>query len=98
MNARRFKVTVLLAAIVFLAQFASAQQNSGNDNVEVLHLKGPVYMIAAGGSNITASIGPDGVLLVDTGPEKLNVCRGERRRILKEDEAWIGRISEIRRV
>lgn len=37
-------------------------------DVEVLHLRGPVFMISAGGSNITASIGPDGVLLADTGP------------------------------
>jgi glyoxylase-like metal-dependent hydrolase (beta-lactamase superfamily II) len=58
---------MLAAACVTQAQ---AQQTSNND-VQVLHVRGPIYMIAAGGGNITASIGPDGVLLVDTGKAEM---------------------------
>jgi glyoxylase-like metal-dependent hydrolase (beta-lactamase superfamily II) len=35
--------------------------------VEVLHVKGNVYMIAGAGANITVQAGDDGMLLVDTG-------------------------------
>jgi len=37
------------------------------DNVEPLHVAGSVYMIAGGGGNIAASIGGDGVIMVDSG-------------------------------
>lgn len=56
--------------MLLLAGMAYGQQRK--DDVEVLHVRGPVYMIAAGGGNITASIGPDGVLLVDTGTAEMS--------------------------
>jgi cyclase len=45
-------------------QPATAAQN---DNVRVLPIKGNIWMLTAGGSNVLASIGKDGILLVDTG-------------------------------
>jgi glyoxylase-like metal-dependent hydrolase (beta-lactamase superfamily II) len=47
---------------------APAQRPSASQNeLQVLHLRGPLWLISGAGSNITASIGGDGVLLVDTG-------------------------------
>lgn len=73
-------------AITGLAGLAYAAQSQAGGEVEVLHIRGPIYMIVAGGVNITASIGPDGVLLVDTGPkemakEVLAAVRGIQRRL-----------------
>jgi cyclase len=40
-------------------------------NVETLHVQGLVHLIAGAGGNIAAQVGPDGVLLVDTGYEQM---------------------------
>src|SRR5262245_14792610 len=68
------RLSRILVAVAFagLAQYAHAQQPRASESVDVIHLRGPIYMITAGGSNITASIGPDGVLLVDSGPANLS--------------------------
>ena len=63
---RALSIGLILAA----ACVTQAQQTSNND-VQVVHVRGPINMIAAGGGNITASIGPDGVLLVDTGKAEM---------------------------
>ena len=55
-------------AVASAGPSAYAQQSQNIGGVEVLHVKGPIFMFTAGGSNVTASVGPDGVLLVDTGP------------------------------
>ena len=67
----RHALTTMLVLLSCMAM-ASAQQNQANPDIEVLHVRGPIYVISAGGSNITASIGIDGVLLVDTGPAELS--------------------------
>ena len=67
MTDRRFLLLLFFAACMGTAAWAQVQSD-----VEVIHLRGPVYMIAAGGVNLTASIGPDGVLLADTGPAALS--------------------------
>ena len=67
----RHALTTMLVLLSCMAM-ASAQQNQTNPDVDVLHVRGPIYVISAGGSNITASIGIDGVLLVDTGPAELS--------------------------
>ena len=46
-----------------LAPSAGAQERA----IDVVRVRGPVYMLAGAGGNITASIGEDGVLLVDSG-------------------------------
>ena len=40
---------------------------NGSPDIETLHVQGSVYLIAGNGGNIVAQLGPDGVLLVDTG-------------------------------
>jgi glyoxylase-like metal-dependent hydrolase (beta-lactamase superfamily II) len=56
----------VVVAIVLAAAGASAEQNP-DDDFQTLHVRGPIYMIAGAGGNITVSVGLDGVLLVDSG-------------------------------
>jgi cyclase len=70
------KKSVLLLSLVFFGiagagQDVQAQQSQNLNGIEVMHIKGPIFMFSGGGSNVTASIGPDGVLLVDTGPAEM---------------------------
>jgi cyclase len=48
-------------AIVGLAGLAPAQE------IQIERVRGHIYLIAGAGGNIVASVGPDGVLLVDSG-------------------------------
>src|ERR1700686_1557229 len=64
-----WKTVLALTACVSLG---IAQQNQnrpaqGNGEVQILHGRGPIYMLVGAGGNITVSVGPDGVLMVDTG-------------------------------
>jgi glyoxylase-like metal-dependent hydrolase (beta-lactamase superfamily II) len=43
-----------------------------SSEVHVLPVRGNVYMLVTDGSNVTASIGPDGIFLVDTGPAEMS--------------------------
>src|SRR5262249_3909390 len=52
-----------LAAAVSLAVAARAQ----TQQIEIVPVRGNIYMLAGAGGNITLSVGPDGVLLVDAG-------------------------------
>ncbi len=54
-----------LAAVVHLA-FAQ-QQKTGGDGLEIIQVQPNFYMIAGAGANIGVEIGPDGVVVVDTG-------------------------------
>jgi glyoxylase-like metal-dependent hydrolase (beta-lactamase superfamily II) len=49
-----------------------AAQSPRDGEVHVLPVQGNVYMLVVDGSNVTVSIGPDGVLLVDTGPAEMS--------------------------
>jgi cyclase len=44
---------------------------SSESEIHVLPVRGNVYMLVGAGANITASVGKDGVLLVDTGTESM---------------------------
>ena len=59
--------TAFLAAggVASLAQ--ERQSQSPSEEIEVLHVRGPVYAVFGAGSNVTVSVGLDGVLLVDSG-------------------------------
>ena len=49
---------------------AMSQQGAQQDvrpELQVLHVRGNIYMLAGAGANITLSIGPDGVFVVDSG-------------------------------
>ncbi|MEQ1948794.1 MAG: MBL fold metallo-hydrolase [Bryobacteraceae bacterium] len=68
---RRWISAAAIGAVVFIAagrvKTASAQ-NQPAPQLELLKVRGNVYMLAGAGGNITISIGQeDGVLLVDTG-------------------------------
>ena len=58
-------LTVLGATLMAESTVA---QNGDDDDVEVgvLHVQGNVYIVVGAGGNITAQVGDDGVLLVDT--------------------------------
>ena len=43
-----------------------------SDPIEIVHVRGPIYLLAGAGGNITLSAGPDGVLLVDSGAAQMS--------------------------
>jgi cyclase len=66
--------TILLVALALTAGFAGpagrAQQPASRpaaSELDIVPVRGSVYMIAGAGGNILASVGKDGVLLVDSG-------------------------------
>ena len=77
--------TVLLA-MFFAVPSRGTQSGLPDADVEVLHVRGPVYMIAGAGGNVTVSVGPDGVLAVDSGSSEtsetvLAAIRGLQRQL-----------------
>jgi glyoxylase-like metal-dependent hydrolase (beta-lactamase superfamily II) len=56
-----------LAIVASGARTAPRAQGRDTGEIEVLPVHGSLYMIAGGGANIAASVGKDGVLLVDSG-------------------------------
>jgi cyclase len=65
MNVRALLAVVAVAASAVLWPVAHAQTPSSQ--VRVLPVRGNIYMLLGAGGNITASVGKDGVLLVDSG-------------------------------
>jgi cyclase len=61
------RVAASLAAVASIA-LSAQQQNPDNVQIDVLHVHGNVYMLAAegAGGNITLQAGPEGAVLVDT--------------------------------
>jgi cyclase len=49
-----------------IAALASAQVSPSGD-IEIVPVRGHVYLLAGAGANITLSVGPDGVFMVDAG-------------------------------
>ncbi len=71
-NFRRLGLAGLFAtAAISILGVAAAQKNPFNDsadgNIEVLPIRGNVYLIGGAGSNIVISAGNEGVLMVDSG-------------------------------
>jgi cyclase len=71
MMALRLVCVVAGVVTVLATARATAQQNrppaqAAGDSVRVLQVRSNIYMLAAGGSNVTVQIGKQGVLLVDT--------------------------------
>jgi glyoxylase-like metal-dependent hydrolase (beta-lactamase superfamily II) len=68
------QLSTLSAASLLIAAAAWAQQAPKADNgeVHVLPVQGNVYMLVGAGGNITVQIGKDGVLVVDTGLERMS--------------------------
>ena len=67
LKALRASALVIAAATLLAVSDLGAQQPNPLADVHVLPVKGNIWMITAGGSNVVASIGKDGVMLVDTG-------------------------------
>lgn len=68
-------ILVRALAVAAIATATVAAQSPAPSNVEglrVLPVRGNVFMIAGAGGNITASIGRDGTLLVDTGAASMS--------------------------
>src|SRR5262245_26129318 len=58
-------LSLIIAAGILQAQ--QRGQQSAPKEIEILPIRGNVYMLAGAGGNIAVSVGPDGVLMVDTG-------------------------------
>ena len=52
--------------------FSQTSPPPATSQVEVVHVRGPIFLIAGAGANITVSVGPDGVLVTDTGAAGLS--------------------------
>ena len=59
--------SVFVALALAGPPFVGAQQPDARGDLRVLPIRGNVFLLAGGGANIVASVGRDGVLLVDTG-------------------------------
>jgi len=56
----KFLSVALLAASAFA-------QTAPNPDIEILHIRKNLYLLTGAGGNITLSIGPDGIFMVDSG-------------------------------
>jgi cyclase len=54
------------AIVLGTAALASAQSATGG-NIEIVPVRGHIYLLVGAGANITLSVGPDGVFMVDGG-------------------------------
>jgi cyclase len=59
----------LLAGVIALTATAQAQSNNGS--IEIVPVRGHIYLLAGAGGNITLSVGPDGVFMVDAGSPQM---------------------------
>lgn len=64
-NSRRW----WLAGVIVLgtAALASAQNAASNGDIEIVPVRGHIYLLVGAGANITISVGTDGVFMVDAG-------------------------------
>jgi glyoxylase-like metal-dependent hydrolase (beta-lactamase superfamily II) len=71
---RHSRSSILLTAILgvsiasgILGAQLRGQQAAANKEIEILPIRGNLYMLAGAGGNVAVSVGPDGVVMVDTG-------------------------------
>ncbi len=62
----RIRIVAAMAGIVCAGAFAQ-QPSAAPAKIEIVPVKGNIYLLAGAGGNIALSIGPDGVLMVDSG-------------------------------
>jgi cyclase len=60
-------MTQLIRVAIVTAACGAALVAQTPEPLEILHLRGNIYVLFGAGGNITMSVGPDGVLLVDSG-------------------------------
>src|SRR5262245_51736434 len=64
------KLSVVFFSLSFMMGVALEAQQRGQPapaQLDLLPIRGNLYMLAGAGGNIALSVGPDGVLIVDTG-------------------------------
>jgi glyoxylase-like metal-dependent hydrolase (beta-lactamase superfamily II) len=59
------------AVILGTATLASAQTAAGSGDIEIVPIRGHMYLLVGAGANITLSAGPDGVFMVDAGVARM---------------------------
>jgi glyoxylase-like metal-dependent hydrolase (beta-lactamase superfamily II) len=64
--------TIFVLAALSCAAHAQQNQAQQGPEIHVLPVQGDVYMLVGDGGNITAQVGKDGVLLVDTGVTQMS--------------------------
>jgi glyoxylase-like metal-dependent hydrolase (beta-lactamase superfamily II) len=91
--------SIVLAAVAGMALAGASStlqaqrfQQTTIDGIEILHVRGPVYMLAGAGANVVASVGADGTLVVDTGTAEksgalLAAIRHLQEQLATRDEA-----------
>ena len=62
---KRLVYTIVVAGVVFSCIAAWAQMDFARIKIKTTHVAGNIYMLEGAGGNIGASVGPDGILLVD---------------------------------
>jgi cyclase len=62
---------LLVAMIVWPITCVRAQQNANDGPIHIWPVHGNIYLLVGAGSNITLSIGKDGVAMVDSGPAQM---------------------------
>ena len=62
---KRLVYTIVAAIAVFLCIAAWAQIDFARINIKTTRVAGNIYMLEGAGGNIGASVGPDGILLID---------------------------------
>ena len=62
---KRLVYTIVAAGVVFVGIAAWAQMDFARIKIKTTHVAGNIYMLEGAGGNIGASVGPDGILLVD---------------------------------
>jgi cyclase len=69
---RKYALVLTAAAVLGVTAAGSAQQASqqGQPALQIVPVRGNIYMLAGAGGNITLSVGKDGVLMVDSGLEQ----------------------------
>jgi glyoxylase-like metal-dependent hydrolase (beta-lactamase superfamily II) len=69
---KRQMLTLAVLLFVLPSGPGAAQQRADVAELEVLHVRGNVYALFGAGGNIVVSVGPDGVLMVDTGVAQMS--------------------------
>ena len=72
MSGNRTSIAAAIFAVATLTPHAQEGRSTGatrpnGAELRVIPIRGNIYMISGAGGNVTASIGKDGVLLVDSG-------------------------------
>ncbi len=80
-----------LACGVLLA----APQVRGQEAIDIVWINGPLYLLSGAGANVTASVGYDGVLLVDSGSQNMSATLLRAIRGLQERLAEANRPAPL---